>query len=285
MLLFSLIAGILVGYALTGMSVNPDPATRTAAAPLVFGWKRVCYVTNVDFNIEVSPWKQSLLIVESFRLLFVLNSGVAWSAAACASFDDIVTFVVIDWLTCALRMGLLVRWGFTRFPKIFNYLLEKQLENVPTPLPRGALSLGHKTCMRLHQAFFCLCEGLTLSATLGHVMVYFIINFYIVANAYVWHCFPAKNVFLLLVLLLSDVFQDFVCSVSLNKFSTWSFILSTGLFNKKFFWIWWMAICVCTHYGYLVAGSGRSRIVETGYADFFTTNWATSPMAMWQTMM
>merc|ERR1719298_327061 len=114
-------------------------------------------------------------------------------------FSGAISYIVVDWFIYALRMIIVARTLMKSMPKLQIYLITKQLENMPAPLPVQAAAQGQKTAMRCTQAFFALAEGETLTVMYFNYLVMFIILWYGVKEMLVLQIVPLRNVVIIFI--------------------------------------------------------------------------------------
>merc|ERR1712118_231075 len=108
-----------------------------------------------------------------------------------------VTYVVVDWATFFLRIEVVGRFGMKQCGGLVKYLITKQLENMPAPLPQHTYAVGDKSAMRTLQAFFCMAEGETLTISYAFFLSYYIVDWTLMQNPMVFYIVPMKDVWVI----------------------------------------------------------------------------------------
>merc|ERR1712146_735290 len=133
------------------------------------------FVFVVPFCQDDAPFKNFSFLGMTLVVFTSLNIGVAAPACAAANSTEIINFLVIDFVLFAVRAALLLRAGRKAFPSLLRFILAKQLENVPRPMPKAAAAMGDAVAMRLHQAFFVFAEGMTLTASFLYMISFAVV--------------------------------------------------------------------------------------------------------------
>jgi hypothetical protein len=211
----------------------PGVFGRVIIPMAVFGWKRALYILHITTMCHDSPWKGHAYINFILDTLLSLNIGVTMQQIGVTSWSAVTTFVIMDWLIYALRVIIVARFGMKQCPKLITYLVEKQLENLPSPLLQHVESKGEKTAMRVDQAFIALMEGESMT-------VNFILHF--INYAVVWGIFrnddliavvPLRSGLILVFYSGLDFIQDVLADHIGSKFNYWSYLYKLGGWTSK----------------------------------------------------
>lgn len=205
------------------------------ALPLmIFAWKRVRYMCLLLINLDDNPWKMWALFTNSLHVCLDLNAALSISMIGSASIDDVITYVACDTFQFGMRVGLLGRYGMKSCPKLFKFILLKQLSNIPCPLPKQAENLGHKTAMRIMQALMTVLEGETLTVNLAYIALYALQWGVIMDSEFAWAMIPLKTYLIVVIFVVIDLVQDIMAGKVGDKFCNWSYIYSSeGWQHKK----------------------------------------------------
>lgn len=220
----------------------------------IFAWKRLKFVVMILISIDDSPVKMWCLFPTSYYSMLRLNAPVSQAMVGVRNAEEILTFVIVDTFQFLARNILLARWGMKTCPKLFTYVLQKQLQNVLAPMPKVREALGAKTAMRISQALMVLLEGETLTTNFLWLACYFLQWGTIMQSNYAWVTVPMKSFWVIGMFFGLDLIQDFVASKVTDKFSNWTYIYSPqGWANSRHRWQSWMLTC-CWIYHQLSGG-------------------------------
>lgn len=201
---------------------------------IIFGFKRFQFMMQVPVTQDDAPFKNYTFILMAYFIIFQLNISVASAANAVSAYGDIASFVLIDWALFFFRVGLLLRVGQKAFPGVVRTLLVKTLENIPRPMFKSAESLGDATAMRLHQAYLCVCEGISLTVSFLFVAAYVIMPVLISPSImFIRINSPMRSAIVPIIYIISDGIQDVASNYSCGKFSNWSFVYY-GMFRSHY---------------------------------------------------
>jgi len=213
-------------FSLAGRAGVPKPAAIQLMLPMIFfAWKRMCYILMLPINTDDNPHKYYLMIPASITFMLWLNLSNGCASIGAETWADVANFVVIDWLLFFFRIGLCIRFGEKSCKKLFMALLKKQLENVLSPLPNHITAVGSKQAMRVHQAFFCLIEGETLT-----VCYMLLLGNYCVCGIErnMTHMMskvsPMRSSAVIFIFMALDLLQDIMGDKLMGKFSSWTFL-------------------------------------------------------------
>lgn len=210
-------------------------------APMgVFAWKRVKFIVMVLISIDDNPVKMWCYFPTSLYIMLRLNGPVAQAMVGVQNAEDIITYVVVDTLQFLGRNILLARWGMNTCPKLFTYILQKQLQNVVSPLPKVRDANGPKTAMRTSQALMVLLEGETLTSNFLYLFCYFFMWGTIMQSNYARQIVPFNSFWVIGMFFGIDLIQDLVASKVTDKFSNWTYIYSgNGWAHPRHRWQSW----------------------------------------------
>merc|ERR1719299_259265 len=121
---------------------------------------------------------------------------------------DMMSFLVIDNFQFGMRFVLIARLGFKHCPRLFSFVLSKQLQNICSPLPQHVNASGHKTAMRIMQALMVIFEGETLTSNLLWIAVYFLQWGTILKHELAWFIVPQKSYMMIGIFCAFDFIQD-----------------------------------------------------------------------------
>jgi hypothetical protein len=241
---------------------------------IVFGLKRLQFILNITINLDDGPFKNYTFVCQGASIFGFISFFVAQSALSSVNLGQIIQFLILDWLACFFRMVLLLRLGSKAFPGLLRFLLSKSLENVPRPMYNSAAHMGDATSMRLHQAYLCLLEGLTLSMGFFTSLIVFLMVRYVYQDTIMITMFPSKNVLTIFLFIISDVIQDLLTEHILKKFSNWSFIFH-GLFRGFFAPFMYICFFVVTYWTFAIIPNYKIKQEVTGAYAFYSTNYET----------
>jgi hypothetical protein len=220
---------ILVGGTDTNMSgmLNSLSAAGGAAADavplMVFAWKRFKFVGLCVLCVDDSPWKYRCLFPCNFVNMLLMNAVLAISMITASSVAQTLVFIISDWFQFGTRVVLLNRFGIKTCPGLITFLIKKQLENCPSPLPNAVLATGEKTAMRCIQAFMAIMEGDTLTINFAYLSLIAIHWGIVDTDPIFEHAMPI-GVWVVFVFGFLDCIQDVIAAKSANKFSNFSYM-------------------------------------------------------------
>eukprot|EP00746_Dinoflagellata_sp_MGD_P150586 gnl/MRDRNA2_/MRDRNA2_82422_c0_seq1.p1 gnl/MRDRNA2_/MRDRNA2_82422_c0~~gnl/MRDRNA2_/MRDRNA2_82422_c0_seq1.p1 ORF type:complete len:480 (+),score=25.71 gnl/MRDRNA2_/MRDRNA2_82422_c0_seq1:119-1558(+) len=264
------------------MSISRDDGVLgTVIAPaMVFAWKRVLYFEEVSSAMHDSPFKGHMLVANGITCLMCLNMSVTRAQCSVATFMDSITYVVIDWFIYGLRVIIVGRLGYKQCPKVITYLVVKQLENLPWPLPSHVTAQGDKTAMRVVQAYMCLLEGETMTTMFVMHMIQYLVLFVLIRENAMMALVPSRNAWILTMYSALDLVQDFLADAISAKFCHWSYIYKTtdgSYYSKRLIPFTIISgIAVGNEWTYWVGGGSRIQnanfirypfAMEWGYAS------------------
>jgi len=197
----------------------------------IFAWKRVRYIQMLLVLLDDNPWKMWAMLPNSYTGLLWLNSAVAMAMTGAKDPIDMMSFLVIDNFQFGMRFVLIARLGFKHCPRLFSFVLSKQLQNICSPLPQHVNAFGHKTAMRVMQAMMVIFEGETLTSNLLWIAVYFLHWGTILRHELAFANIPQKTWAMIGVFCAVDFAQDMLAGHIAEKFSNWGYMYS----NKKWF--------------------------------------------------
>jgi len=208
-----------------------EDAAATWGTPLNFAWKKFQYTVRVLLTVEDSPYKMWCACCSLFQTTLCTTAPIASSMAGAASFGEVLSYFIIDCTLCTLRVALLARAGAKTCPRIFKFMLAKQLQNIYSPLPVPTASMGAKNAMRVLQGLGVLIEGEGLTVNLLWVTVYFVLWGLLIADPMVWLVIPYKKWggVIILVFLAIDSIQDVVAYKVATKVANYSYLYSPEL--------------------------------------------------------
>jgi len=232
-----------------------DIPGKEAVPLLIFGWKRFKYVTKLLLSTDDCPWKMWSLFPNTLYVMLQLNANVAQAMVGVQDISQMVFFIIVDALQFIARSVLLARTGMKQCPKLFSFVLEKQLQNVVVPLPKLAAASGDKTAMRIMQALMVLLEGETLTSNLCFLALYFLNWGTLLQDNYAWITVPLKSAWVVGVFFLIDLIQDLIAARVTDKFSNWTYIYAAeGWSHKRHRWQSWCMYHLWTTHSLAVGG-------------------------------
>jgi len=227
--------------------------------------------------LDDNPWKHWAVLPGCYSGMLQMNSDVALAMVGSKGVDDMILFLAIDNFQFGMRFLLLSRMGFKNCPKLFSFLLEKQLSNICSPLPAQAAALGPKTAMRIMQALMVIFEGETLTSNLLWIAVYFLQWGTILKHELAWFIVPQKSYMMIGIFCAFDFIQDLLAGRIAEKFCSWSYVYSgKGWFHRRFFFqrlhLYYIWTSIMLNWG---SGPIRSSIISLNKASnfFVKLNW------------
>lgn len=200
-----------------------------------FALKRALYMVNYTICHNDTPFKGHAVLLATVECLHHVNLLLSTSAIMITSWNDAVSFIVIDWAIFTFRISMVGRLGYKQCPKLVTFLVNKQMENLPIPLENPVKANGEKTAMAVFQAYVCLCEGETMTCVYMVHILFFFIRWVCVRDYEVVEVFPLRSFLVLVMYTGLDFIQDLLADRMTGKFSHWSFLYSgTGLFSKRY---------------------------------------------------
>jgi hypothetical protein len=216
------------------MSGNKGFEGSVVAPALSLSRKRLCAMFLTSVLIHDSPVKNVHYVCGLLAGFIWLNMGIAASWAAAGTFPDLVTYLVLDYLSFVIRMIVLGRLGMQQFPKLVRFLVTKNIENLPSCMPNHIAAQGQITSMKTAIAFVAVSEGtsLTMCILLQTVCIIFL---YISNDWKSRWFFPSQEPLLVIVSVICVSLQDCVSNVVSNKISSLSFLFKkNGFLGKEF---------------------------------------------------
>lgn len=257
-------------------SFVPNPMVSDVAIPvLIFCKKRYLYAMEISVLLHDSPMKGHGLIMSSIFCLLTYNNSLAMACIGVPEFSGAISYIVVDWFIYALRMIIVARTLMKSMPKLQIYLITKQLENMPAPLPVQAAAQGQKTAMRCTQAFFALAEGETLTVMYFNYLVMFIILWYGLKDTLVLQIVPLRNVIIIFIFSVLDLIQDLLADKVSKKFSDFSYLyMKGGWFATK-------NLMFCFLFGFALQGDMILKPRAKGAESLHVNPVEASQMAEW----
>jgi hypothetical protein len=238
-------------------STEPGAFGEFVVPLLVFAWKRLNFTIDITLSGHDSPFKGHCLIQVVLDTMLSLNLQITVAQVGVLRWSDVINYLLIDWVLFTLRVGVLIRVGMNSCPKLVTFMVSKQLENMPAPMPAHEEAVGPKSAMRVIQAFLCILEGETLSIMyLVHVL-HLLILFVIAQRRELLGVAPLGSMGLVLTYVGLDIIQDLIADKVANRFSTWTFMYTAGygsFFSKPF----WIPVCM------ICASQGAQWIIQVG---------------------
>lgn len=209
--------------------------TSQVVAPLgIFTWKRMMFAFDITIAMHDTPYKGHANVIGIFYSIQALNLGVAQACVGVRNYADTSSFICVDWITFILRMVIVSRAGMNSCPRLLNFLIKKQLENVPSPMPKHVEAQGDKTAMRCVQAYLCLTEGETLTICYLAIALNYIFSWLCWQDTLVIYSVPMRDFFIILLFAVLDFIQDGLADTISKKFNDWSYLyMPGGWYSKK----------------------------------------------------
>lgn len=216
-------------------SITPGALGSVLAPVGVFGWKRALYFMDVSVCLHDTPFKGQAFVIGILHSLMAFNLGLSLAVVGVAQWIDAINYICIDWAIYLARIAIVTRAGIGICPKLVTYIVKKNIENIPAPLPNHVRAVGDKTSMRVTQAYLCLSEGEGMTVMFFMLVVDFIICWPLWRDPMILFIFPMRSFFVVGMYMGLDLIQDFLADGLTKKFNDWSWLYqTTGWFGKRF---------------------------------------------------
>lgn len=198
-------------------------------APIgVFAWKRFCYFIDISTTLHDTCFKGHAFVLGMLNALISFNMGLSMAVVGVRAWLEAVNYVCIDWAIYIFRIGIVARLGMKQCPKLVTFVIKKQMENIPAPLPNHVQATGNKTAMRVTQAFLCLSEGEGMTMMFFLLTMVYLISWVMWRDPQVLYLFPMRSFLVIALYMVLDLIQDFLADHLTTKFNNWSWLYKSN---------------------------------------------------------
>lgn len=147
---------------------------------VLFTMKRLCFLCLMVWFVNDHPNKHILAMPCIVKQIVRLNIFMILQVINAKELGNGMTFVIVDLFSQSQRLILCFGTGRSIAPRLFKFMLVKQLDNVFTPFPKHAAAVGPQNAIQTNMVFQSSLEtfsaGLIYSLSfLGIYVIHFLI--------------------------------------------------------------------------------------------------------------